>query len=235
MKPWQAKWYEFKRFNPNKGLIATLAIFAICAVVFFMMPSARDERIARKEKTLLDFIKRKDGRLATVAEKAEILSTHNFTVRKIDRAPEIYLFVPALNNNVAVLGRLDHIRPGLDGYSVTFIPLPQKESPTTERAVGMCLLPNPDWRVTKLIKAAPIIRSSIAAIDKKWTSLSESEKEKIEQMTTENGAIQSKLGKYSAFVLDGDRGILMQNWFDVSELGDYIQYLRIAKRRMGDL
>ena len=190
------------------------------------MPSSKDVRIKKEVAKLKSFVTAKKGRVATEAEVKDIVSTNSFLIRKIENAPTLYMFVPSLNNNIAVLGRLQKVRPGIDGYTVYFIPIPDHDSPTTEKAVGMCLLKNENWKVNDLIKAAPDLRSSISKIDKIWTKVSPEDQAKIKTLMDANELIKPKLGDLTLLVTDGKRSFLMENWFEVSEILDRLQEIR---------
>ena len=231
MKPWQAKWVEFKRLNPNRMFIVCLIIFLCCAMVFFFMPSSKDvrlkkevARLKKEEANLKSFVTAKKGRVATEAEVNDITSTNNVLVRKIENAPSLYLFVPS--NNIAILGRLQNVRPGIDGYTVHLIPIPNHDSPTTEKAVGMCLLKNLNWNVSDLKKAAPNIRSSISKIDKLWSKVAPEDQAKIKTLMDANEMIKRKLGDLTVLVTDGKRSFLMQDWSEVSEIVDRLKEIK---------
>ncbi|MEI8281730.1 MAG: hypothetical protein WCG75_04940 [Armatimonadota bacterium] len=226
MKPWQADQPEEKRFRWNRiGIVGFLILFA-CSLVYFLMPSARQVRVKKQEVSLSKFLNDKKGRVATPAEISEITLTNNFLVRKVADAPKLYLFIPSLNNNIAVLGRLDaRVRPSIGGYSIYIIPRPNRESPTSEKSVGMCLLTDGKWNVSDLIKSAPNIGSSIRIIDEMWLQVPKSDKAKISLMLSENERIQHKYGDFCTLVLDGKKGYLFENWFDVSELLGNLQEL----------
>ncbi len=229
MKPWQAKWYELKRLNPSREVIACVAILFGCALVFFFMPSAKQTRLVKNEAKLELYVNGKKGRVATETEIKSITQTHNFLVRKITDAPTLYIFVPSLNINLAVLGRLRNITPGIDGYTVWLVPRPNRESPTTEKAVGMCLLPNPGWKVADLIKGSPDIAASKSQLDQLWSSVSSKDQFKIKSMMDENEAVQRKLGTLSALIVAGKRGYLFENYFNLSEFRNRLYELQMDK------
>ena len=190
------------------------------------MPSSKDVRIKKEVAKLKSFVTAKKGRVATEAEVKDITGTNKVLIREIKNAPTLYMFVPSPNNNIAVLGRLQNVRPGIDGYTVYFIPIPDHDSPTTERAVGMCLLKNENWDVTNLKISAPNLRSSISKIDKIWTKVSPEDQAKIKTLMDANELIKPKLGDLTLLVTDGKRSFLMENWFEVSEILDRLQEIR---------
>ena len=197
-------------------------------MVFFLMPSARTIRIAKAEDKVKLILKKQNGRMASGAEVKEIIHANGFLVRAIDKAPSLYLFVPSLNVNVAVLARLRKITPGFDGYSVYIIPRPNRESPTTEKAVGMCLSKDGTWHVPDLIKAAPDMASSKTIVDEEWSKLNSDDKARIGNLMRVNESIQRKYGELSVLVVDGKKGYLMENWFDLTDFLDVLKKLHQA-------
>ena len=195
-------------------------------MVFFFMPSSKDVRIKKEVAKLKSFVTAKKGRVATEAEVKDIVSTNSFLIREIKNAPTLYMFVPSPNNNIAVLGRLQNVRPGIDGYTVYFIPIPDHDSPTTERAVGMCLLKNENWDVTNLKISAPNLRSSISKIDKIWSKVAPEGQAKIKTLMDANEMIKRKFGDLNVLITDGKRSILMQDWSEVSEILDRLQKIK---------
>ena len=190
------------------------------------MPSNKDVRLKKEVANLKSFVTAKKGRVATEAEVKDITGTNKVLIREIKNAPTLYMFVPSPNNNIAVLGRLQNVRPGIDGYTVYFIPIPDHNSPTTEKAVGMCLLRNNSWKVSDLIKAAPDIRSSISNIDKIWSKVSPEDQAKIKTLMDANEMIKPKFGDLTLLVTDGKRSFLMQDWFEVDAILDRLQEIR---------
>ena len=210
-----------------------LGILGACALIFAFMPSARNARIERREKEVSSFVERKNGREATSTEISAVVSTNHYLIRGVIAGPAIYIFIPSLNNNIAVLGRLSTVRPGLGGYSIFLVPLPDRESPTSEKAVGMGLIYNNFWRVPDLISAAADIRSNVSVIDEKWSHFDDTNRAKIKKMLGENADVQRKLGKFNALVVDGKQGYLMENWFDVTDLRELLSQLHKAQRNFG--
>lgn len=229
MKPWQAKWYELKRLNPSREVIACVAILLGCALVFFFMPSAKQARLVKNEAKLELYVNGKKGRLATEAEIKSVTQTHNFLIRKIADAPTLYIFVPSLNINLAVLGRLRKVTPGIDGYTVWLVPRSDRDSPTTEKAVGLCLLPDMGWKVADLIRASPNIAASKSHLDQLWSNVSTADQSKIKTMMEENEAVQRKLGSLTALVVVGRRGYLFEDYFYLSEFRDRLSELQMVK------
>ncbi len=229
MEPWQAKWYEFKRLNPNREVIVMLTILGVCGLVFLFLPSAKQARLVKNKAKLELYVKGKEGRIATETEIKSVTQTHNFLVRRVTDAPTLYIFVPSLNINLAVLGRLRNVTPGIDGYTVCLVPRPDRESPTTEKAVGLCLLPDHGWKVADLIKASPDMAASKSHLDQLWSSVPTEDQSKIKAMMGENGAVQRKLGALGALVVVGRRGYLFEDYFYLSEFRNLLSELQMDR------
>ncbi len=202
-----------------------LLILGACSLVFFFLPSSKDKHIARVETQLRLFTESQKGRIATVAEVNAIRGAHSIVARRIDGAPTLYLFMPN-PNNVAILGRLHDLNSGIDGYTVILIPVPELNSPTSERALGMCFLRSNDWKMSDLISVASDIRPRMQEIDVHWAKVSELDKKLIHDKLEANKAVLATIGNMGALVLDGKRGYLKPDNFHVFEYLQKIQELR---------
>ena len=198
------------------SLAKTLVVAAIITLIVRSHDKSPEER--RREFGL--FVLGQGGRLATAVEVAAVKRTRNFSFHSESFRIDLYLFCPTLEVNVAVLDRMME-KPGIGDYNTVIIPMPVKDSATSEQAVGMCLLDSTAWSIADLTAVAPAIRNHKNDVGSVWSNLSDNDKSIVSKALTANKAVSDRLNGAKVLVIFDEQGYLFRDWSNLDKVRDH--------------
>ena len=206
-----------KRINV---FVVVLLISLGASAMLMLVPSQKQKRAMKlhKEEQELNFELAIKTSLANTDDVARVKGASQFVIpSKSLRKAELYLFVPTLNNNIAVIsGPAKNPFLGNDfrDFEVHVIPVSQKESPGSNLAIKLAVLfPGPIGQgYIDVVGQHPT--TSMETLEKAWAAVPQVDKDKAEAQIAENLRRSSEAGPNQALFIYGPFQFKAKAWFE---------------------
>lgn len=200
----------------KRGLWFVLGLIAAALVVFLFLPGGKSKRITQVDRTIQSLLK--TGRKLTASEFDTLKKAKALRVRENDyrKSPDVYLFMPSPNINIALLAREGY--PSLADYHLNVFPLADPESPTSEHALSLCLTGSSRWSINQLMKASANILPDAPKIEGAWKALDQLQRDEIAKQLSANFELRKSLGGFNVIVVKNGFAYGMTEWRVASDI-----------------
>lgn len=200
----------------KRGLWFVLGLIAAALVVFLFLPGGKSKRINQVDRTIQSLLK--TGRKLTASEFDTLKKAKALRVRQNDyrKSPDVYLFMPSLNINIALLARQGY--PSLADYHLNVFPLSDPQSPTSEHALSLCLTGSSRWSINQLMKASANILPDAPKIEGAWKALDQLQRDEIAKQLSANSELRKSLGGFNVIVVKNGFAYGMNEWGVASDI-----------------
>ena len=207
----------------NKIQVAIVIALVVAGFLLFF-PSEKQRRETRLKKELATITP-----LASVEDIARVKKASSFNIAaRGPKKADLYLFVPALNNNIAVISG-PKTNPFLGNdfkeCEVHVMPVIENGSPTSNLALKLALaFPGAEGQgYIDLVGQHPT--TARPQIEETWATLPKLKQSEVESKVSTNVDLLNESGDFQAFLVYGDFQLKGRNWSDfraaISQLRDY--------------
>lgn len=203
----------------KRGLLFVVGIVLALMAIFLFFPGAKTKRVAQVDKAIQKLIAGSGSRKLTQQEIDLVKNgkSFRFLAKSQTKAPDIYLFMPSLNVNIALLARTQGY-PSLEGYQVNVFPLAEPESLTSERALGMCLLNDGPSRILDFRGMVALGGPTASGTNKDWSKLTDDQRKQIVAFQKENQGLLEKLSGLKVIVIKNGYGYGLSDWKTAADI-----------------
>ena len=176
----------------HKSILVTVSLVLVGALTLVLFPGAKAKR---HDRLIKEFAK-----YSTIADQAtwkRLQECTSFQQVSGKKYGDTFVFMPALRCDIAELA--GSFTSPISEANVRIIPLPDKDSPTSEKFLKLCLVHHWDAsnRVQQGIANGP--RSNQARVDRMWEEVPIVIRTKTDAQLKENRRIYEELGKYGCY------------------------------------